>query len=176
MAWFDDMVTLLRYSINDVDTPQTYTDSRLQQAILVGARFVNREFDFTVEYNSDLNLLTLTPDPTTVQVGNDIRDDWFINLTVMRSALFMLQNDLKLAGNSAWSIKDIDVNIDLRQLAEVKKKIYQEMVDYYDHQGMQYRCGVYSAGASILTPFNILAGNIRGGPMTSWTDRDRCIW
>ena len=171
--WQDNMTTILRVSINDVDDPQTYSDSRLQLALIVGAFQVNTEFNFAADYTININQFSIHPDPT----AGSSPDGWFINLTVMKSALSILSNDLKLASLQAWKIRDIDVDIDLREVAQVKKQLYDEAYKYYEWAGMQYRVGVYCSMQAILTPFNILAGNMRGGNY-GWgqTDRDRVVW
>ncbi len=169
--WQDEMTIILRHTINDVDDPQTYTDSRLQLGLVVGAQFVNTEYDFTQRYQVNIGTLSIAPDPTTLPTP----DNWFVNLTVMKTALFMLSNDLKNASLSAWIIKDIDISVDLRELAKYKQILLDEMQKYYDWAGQQYRLGVHAAGQAILTPFNVLAGGYRA-PLYGYTDRDRLIW
>lgn len=173
MAWQDEMTIILRHTINDVDDPQTYTDSRLQLAILVGAHFVNTEFDWTPQtYTVNLGKLSLFPDPTTLSP----EDGWFINLSIIKTSIIMFGNNLKSAAMQAFSIKDIDVTVDLRGVAVVQKQILDEMNKYYDQVSMQYRIGVRSPGQAILGPINILAGNWMSAQYGYGEARDRIIW
>jgi hypothetical protein len=169
--WQDEMTVILRHTINDVDDPQTYTDSRLQLGLVVGAQFVNTEFDFTQPYTVSVIGLNISPDPTSLPAP----DNWFINLTVMKTSMMMLSNDLKLAAQQAWTIKDVDVTVDMKEAYKARKMILDELKEYYEWAGMQYRIGVRSAGQAILTPFNILAGGMRA-PLYGFSDRDRMIW
>src|ERR1035441_8802894 len=107
MSWQTTMTTILRHTINDVDDPQSYTDSRLQLALLIGANFVNTELDFVNKYKVSIEQLSINPDPT----GGAIEDGWFINLSVMKTTILMLMNDLAVASRSGFSMRDIDVTI-----------------------------------------------------------------
>lgn len=171
MAWQDEVTTILRHTINDVDDPQTYTDSRLQLAFLVGAQFVNTEFDWTPNsYNVNLGQLSLSPDPTTIP------DNWFINLSVIKTSIIMFGNNLKNASNQAWMIKDIDVTVDLRAMAAVQKQILDEMNKYYAQVSIQYRLGVRNPGQAILGPINILAGSWMSAQYGWGSPRDRVVY
>jgi hypothetical protein len=173
MSWQTTMTTILRHTINDVDDPQTYTDSRLQLALLIGANFVNTELNWVNSYQVNIEQLSISPDPT----SGAINDNWFINLTVMKTTIFMLTNDLAVAARSGFSMKDIDVTIDFREMYKARKLILDEMNKIYEQAKVQYQIGVYSAGQAILGPINCLAGNYRGtnaywGP----SERSRSIW
>ncbi len=150
MSWSDVTITMLRHVIMDVDDPQTYTDSRLELALLVGAQFVNNEFAMNPSYAVDFNLLSISPDPTAVPT-----DPWMVNLTVLRTAIMMLSNDLKVAGMSAWSIKDIGTNVDLRSMAAVKKQLLDELKKVYADAALTFAVAVRPAGKAILSPINI---------------------
>jgi hypothetical protein len=171
VAWQDSMTLLLRQSINDIDDPTTYTDERLQLALVCGAFKVIGEFDFGNIYTVNLPGMTISPDPT-VPVPPDY---WFTNLTVMKTALDILSNNLRLAAAQAFSIKDIDVAVDLRAVAQYNQSILNDMKKYYEEASAQYRIGVYSAGQAIISPFNILAGGLRS-PTYGMSDRNRMIW
>lgn len=180
MPWQDVMTTLLRHTINDVDDPQLYTDNRLQLAILAAAQFVNTEFDWRPnEYQVSLPTLNLSPDPTTN--GNNGNqhlnlNNWFINLVILKTSIIMFGNNLRTASMQAFAIKDIDVTVDLRAMAVVNKQILDEMKEYYEKIGMQYRIGVRSPGQAILGPINILAGNWMSAQYGYGEPRDRIVW
>jgi len=81
MSWQTDMVTMLRVIINDMDC-QLFTDSRLQQLLVVSAQLVNQEMDFNVNYTISISDFSITPDSTLP----DSRDDVFTNFVVMKAA------------------------------------------------------------------------------------------
>lgn len=167
--WQDIWTIMLRHTINDVDSPQQYSDSRLQTALLVGAQFVNNEFSMATNYVIDLIGLTINPDPT-----NATADEWMTNLTVAKTSVIMLRNNLKLASLSAWTIKDTDVNIDLRKIADVTKQLLDDIEEWYEQARMVYCVGVNPSVQAVLTPINIWAGGSRL-PMMG-TSRDRLVW
>jgi hypothetical protein len=160
---------MLRHIINDVDDPQTYTDVRLQTALIVGAQFVTNEVNLVNVYTLDFNEITISPDPTVNA------DPWMINLTVMKTSIVMMTNNLRLAGLSSFIIKDIDMMADTTSAARVSKELLDEIKEMYEHAKMEYMIGVAPQVSAILGAFNILAGGSRA-PYYSYSDRDRLIW
>ncbi len=84
MAWETVMPRMLRILINDYgdeSTAEVYSDSRLEDIILVSASYVLQELDFTTAaYVVTLCPSSLSPDPTTNG------DTSFVNLVVMKAA------------------------------------------------------------------------------------------
>ena len=60
-----ELPIIVRTWINDLSDTPTYEDDRLQQVLVVSAQYVNREINFTNDYEVNLTNLTITPDPTT---------------------------------------------------------------------------------------------------------------
>lgn len=175
MSWQDYSVIQLRHAINDVDEPQKYNDSRLQLAWLVGATYVVNEFTLQTNYFVDLLAMTITPDPTgNVLVGVGI-DAWTTNLITLRSAIIMVGNDLKLAANSAWSIKDVHMSADLKELYKANKIVLDEVKSNYEYIRMTYSLGVNPNVQAILTPINILCAGYRA-PLYGYECRDRMLY
>ncbi len=152
--FLDIGVQMVRVLINDMEDIPTYTDKRLQMALLIGAQFVNNEFTMKYNYIIDTNKITISPDPVP---GNDTAnsDGWMLNLSALKTSIFMLRNDLKLAALSAWSIKDTDVNIDLRNMAIYKKELLTDLEKMWEQDRANYAVGVNPAVAAVLTPINI---------------------
>src|ERR1700742_844877 len=125
--WQDVVTPLLRYAINDVDSPNRYSDSRIQYGWLVGAFYVTQEFSLANTYIVDLVGTGIYPDPTVnATSGVQSADYWTVNLSTLRSAIIMIGNDLKLASNSAWSIRDVHMSADLREIYKANKEILNE--------------------------------------------------
>lgn len=163
--WQDIMVTMLRYMVNDYNSPQIYDDNTLTVAILVNSIFVNQELNFIVSFNSDIINLTLTPDPTTLPDYN------FVNLVVLRTAVMIVMNEYKVAANSAFSFKEFHSAVDLKGVATAKKLIWEELQKLYDDKRMAYQMGIRVSGKAILSPINIFSGGWRGGATYLWADR-----
>lgn len=154
MPFLDAGTPMVRILINDMEDSPTYTDKRLQMALLIGAQFVTNEFTMKNKYIIDFNKITISPDPVP---RNDTTnaDGWMLNLSVLKTSIFMLRNDLKLASLSSWSIKDTDVNIDLRNMAVYKKTLLDDLEKMWEIDRAQYMVGSNPSCAAILTPINI---------------------
>lgn len=176
MSWQDISTIQLRHAINDVDDPQRYTDSRLALAWLVGASYVSQEFTLGNNYVVDLVGVNITPDPTLQgDIPGELADPWMVNLSTLRSAIMMIGNDLKLAANSAWAVKDVHMQADMREIYKANKMILDEAKESYENIRMQYCVGVAPQLAAVLTPINVLCGGYRA-PLYGYANRDRLMF
>ena len=65
MPWQNEMTIIVRHLVNDLDsTSYTFTDSRLEEAVLVSAQLSALEIDFENTYTIDVDAVSLSPDPT----------------------------------------------------------------------------------------------------------------
>lgn len=89
MAWQNEMTIMVRTLINDMNEPYQFSDERIQQTILVAAKYV--QFDVVLEHLYDINVVnaTITPDPT------DDNDEIFLILTSLKSACLVDQGTLR---------------------------------------------------------------------------------
>jgi hypothetical protein len=89
MSWKVEMPIIIRTLINDVGDIPKYSDQRLQQTIVVAAKYV--QFDVELEQLYSLNVVDpeITPDPT---VQND---DIFISLTCLKTACIIDQSSVR---------------------------------------------------------------------------------
>lgn len=78
---------MLRAVINDLDS-ESYTDERLEQLIVVAAKFVNADLESS--YVISINGPDITPDPI------EQSDDMFVNLLVMRAACLVDSGNLRV--------------------------------------------------------------------------------
>ena len=87
MAWQNEMTLIVRHLVNDLDSSDyTFTDSRLEESILVSAQLSFLEVDFEQTYTIDVDSVTLSPDPTT----SSDKDDSFINIVSLRTARMLI--------------------------------------------------------------------------------------
>lgn len=158
--WQDEMTTMLRYLINDVGS-ESYTDTRLQKSILVGAKYVNNDL-FNNQYSISLaGSGTITPDPS---VNNDIS---FVNLSVLKAACLISTGEAKLAAGQGIAIKDGSSSLDLKGVASSKKVIMDSYCKAYEDAKFEYETGV----GSNSNP----AGEAVFGPIKYWMNYERRV-
>lgn len=151
MAWQNEMTRLLRFQIDDLNC-DTYNDAIIEEAILVGSQFVLNEAEFDTTYIVDVDLYSLSPDPTELAT----KDNAFINLAVLKAACILLRGEVKRA--SAQSIKIIDgpSTIDAsnyqKSLADAVAEVCKEyQVKLHEHR-LDYSG---QAGEVITTPITV---------------------
>lgn len=157
MSWQIEMVTLLRVMINDLGGTQTYDDSRLQQAIAVGAQLIQVEMNFSQLFVPDITVPSITPDPTD-RAGNT-RDDSFINLCCLKTACIIERGETRKAAGQGIYIKDAGSAIDTRsQVLARLKMLDKNWCAVFDDAKLEYMAGqVRVAGAAIMSPFRLYA-------------------
>lgn len=158
MAWQAELDILLRVLINDTETPQSFSNSRLEQVIVVAGRLVVQELDFSIAYSMDVVNISITPDPTDT-VGST-RNDSFINLVCAKAACIVDRGSALKAASQAIRVKDGASEVDLRDTFKAKLAllnkgwcaVYEDMKDEY----IVSQTGVV-VGAAILSPFRAYA-------------------
>tara|TARA_R110000824_G_scaffold211640_5_gene397564 strand:+ start:4678 stop:5175 length:498 start_codon:yes stop_codon:yes gene_type:complete len=152
MAWTSDMVTVLRYIIDDVDSPQTYTDSRLQTVIVTAAQLTKEDITFSKTYTLDLTNITISPDPTAAT-----RDDGFINLVSLKAACLLAGAEFKTEAAKGINIRDGSSAIDTRGVSESRKDWRNHICNQYDQAERDYKMGNSKVGEAIVGPYRSFA-------------------
>ena len=147
MAWQLEMVRILRYLIDDVDAT-TYDNSRLEETLLVGAQLILNEISFDNTYTIDVDSLTLSPDPTTLAT----KDNAFINLTSLRSAIIVVAGELKASSAYSISVQDGPSSINFGQLFKNKKEMLALLQEQFSNAKLAYLAGNSIAGQVVMTP------------------------
>lgn len=147
MTWQTEMVPLVRVLINDVATPATYSDARLEALIVSSAQMVCFGVDFDTDYTISIVDGTISPDPTTD------RDDAFINLVSLYSAWIISLGEAKVGAAMSIRVVDGPSTIDASQAAKDKMSLAMNMKKYYELAKIQFLSGNSRAGAAILTPY-----------------------
>lgn len=125
----EELITLVRYIINDPDSA-SYTDARLQKAIVVAAQYVNTDL-FSNKYTITITGSgTITPDYSS--------DNSFKNLTALKTACMIGLGEAKLAGGQGISIKDGTSSLDLRGVSQAKYQISQDFCKMYEQARMNF--------------------------------------
>ena len=150
MSWETELVTIVRYLINDLADSPTYSDARLQQAIVISASMVVEECNFTA-YTIDVSGIDITTDPT-----DSTRDTAFINLTALKTACFIDNSTFRTKANAAgMSIKTGPHSIDSKGSLEGYKYLLENgACKAYEDAKQDYVYGSLIPGRAILGPFN----------------------
>tara|TARA_R100001244_G_C5101756_1_gene119000 strand:- start:76 stop:585 length:510 start_codon:yes stop_codon:yes gene_type:complete len=150
MPWQNEMTLIVRHLVNDLDSSSyIFTDSRLEEAVLVSAQLASLEIDFENTYTIDVDSVSLTPDPT----DSSNKDDSFINLVSLKTSQMLLGSELKTHSLNAISLRDGPSALDLRGIVAGLKILFDDINKRYEEAVMQYKLnGV--VGQAILGPYS----------------------
>jgi hypothetical protein len=159
MAWDVEMTELLRVMVNDLDSPQQFSDEKLQKAIVVAAFQVQQEVELPTNYEVSFSDATLEPDPTE---GAD-RNDAFVNLVAQKAACIIDRGGAVAAAQRAISVRDGGSAVDLRGVFQAKLALLEKgWCAVYEATKLEYKAGLASlAGAIVMTPFRLYADGLR---------------
>lgn len=89
MSWQQEMTIITRTLINDLNDPYEYSDSRIQQVLVVAGKYVQFDVNLDHSYKIDVSNNNITPDPT-------IDDDSiFISLVCLKAACLIDQSTFR---------------------------------------------------------------------------------
>jgi len=142
MAWADEIVPMVRALINDTsESTPTYSDSVLEDAVVIAAQLMTQfEVDFDICYTMSIASVSITPDPTGFG-GTNPRDNSFINLAALKTAMIILQGQIQGIALQAVRITDGPSSIDYTEAARMVRKNFDEIKAQYEHARMQYQAG-----------------------------------
>jgi len=150
MAWQTEMVRILRYIVNDLDSSNySFSDSRLEETILVATQLVLTEIDFDKTYTVDVDALALDPDPT----ASSDKDDPFISLVSLKAACVILGSEVRTNSLNAVMVKDGSSAIDMKGVTGGLMALYKDLCEKYDQAVLQYKAGNSVVGHAILSPY-----------------------
>jgi hypothetical protein len=163
MAWQEQMSTIVRYVINDVDSSNyTFSNKRIETSILVAAQLVDNEVVFSNTYSIDIDGCVLSPDPT----ASTTKDNSFINIVSLRAGCLILGSELKTQGLSAVRVSDGPSSIDMSKTIDGIKMLYEDVCSKYEEAKMQHKLDG-AVGEAILSPYspgaNVVNGNYGHG-------------
>lgn len=147
MSWQSITNNVIRGLIGDIDTPQTYSDSRLTYISLNCAHLLLNEVSFQNDYTVDVAASSISPDPS------DPEDVSFINLLALRSAVLIANSEYKTASKQAFIVKDGPSSIE----TGVRYKALQEFAatakEMYDKAKIDFVAGNSVGALAVTTPF-----------------------
>ena len=119
MAWNTDLVLMLRVLVSDTAEPQTYTDTYLETVLVTAGILVDADIAFGTTYAYDLTLLTISPDPVT------LNDSAFMSLVPLKAACIITMGEFKSALGQGIKVRDGDSAID----TSVSFKGYRDILE-----------------------------------------------
>jgi hypothetical protein len=155
MSWQTEMTTIVRHIIGDLDSSNyTFSNSRIEESIVVAAQLIHNEMEFVVDYTIEVNGVSLSPDPTTTPVLPSNKDDDFIALCCLRSGLLLTNSLLRTYALKAFSIRDGSSAIDMRGVVAGLKMVNDDLTKKYEDVKLAYQTGKLGFGKSILSPYS----------------------
>jgi hypothetical protein len=151
MAWQNELVIILRHIVDDLDSSSyMFSDSRLEESILVASQLIHNEMEFTVEYTIEVDNGVLSPDPTLTSP----KDDDFIALCCMRAAVMLMTSMIKTYSLKSISIRDGASALDTRGIVQGLSQVYKDITTKYEDMKLAYQTGKLGFGKSILGPYS----------------------
>lgn len=151
MSWQANMVPIVRGLIFDLNTPYTYSCTRLKELICVAAVLTIQEVDFSTSYTINLGAVSITPDPS------DAGDEDFEALVSLKTACLISQGEHREAAKKAISVKDGPSFVDTKDKAKHLGVLAEGACSAYAKAKLDYQVGDGSLGRAIVGPYN--AGN-----------------
>lgn len=152
MAWQDDLTIIVRTLVNDLDTPYEFSDERIQQVLVVAAKFVQFDVNLDYLYTIDVVNSSIMPDP----VAN--KDDIFVSLMALKAACIVDQG----AFRTKAALEGIKTSLGSANLSiSGATQGFKDIISHgacalYDELTAHWDVKNASAIAAVLSPF---AGN-----------------
>lgn len=146
MAWQDTIVDVVRGLVSDMTPPYTYSNTRIEELIVISGILVSQDVDFNTSYTFNTKAVSITPDPET--------DMDFVSLVALKTACTILSGEHRTAANKAVSVKDGPAFIDTKDRAKHLGTIAATACANYVKAKFSYQMGDGSVGRSIVGPYN----------------------
>ena len=155
MAWQNELTLILRHIIGDLDPDNySFTDSRLEESLLVAAQLIHNEMEFNIIYTIEVDNAILSPDPTLTSTGYSDKDDDFIALCCLRAGLLLTASQLRTYSLKAISIRDGASSLDMRGVVQGLKMVHDDLSKKYEDVKLSYQTGKLGLGKVILSPYS----------------------
>lgn len=149
MSWQRHLTNIVRVLINDMDAPFEYSDERMQQVIVVAAKYV--QFDVNLDHIYQVNIITpaITPDPTIDD------DEIFLSLVGLKAACIFDQGTFRTKA----ALEGIDTKLGPASLSFGGTIAgYRDIIEHgacglYDELTSHWDVRNATAFAAVLSPF-----------------------
>lgn len=163
MAWETDLVLMTRALINDLNSPQKYTDSYLQRVIIAAAILVRNDIELPYSYSLDIANLTIAPDPVSNQ------DTISQALFPLKAACIINQGDFQKALGQGIKVRDGDSSID----TSVSFRGYRDILQFGPcaaYENLRWKIQASSSsvnsGGAVIGPFRSSSNSV--GNTVEW--------
>lgn len=150
MAWQDELTFITRTLINDFDNPYTYSDSRIEQVLVVASKYVQLDITTSHTYNIDVSNFDISPDPTL------LKDNTFTGLVCLKAACIIDQSTFRTKAAREGSVKTVlgPASIDVtNNLSGYKTILEIGPCKLYEQLCLEYNIGNASIVQAVLSPF-----------------------
>lgn len=147
MSWQATMRTIVRHLVDDSVSPYTFSDSRLEEAIVVSAQLLVLDTDFGQVYTVNIPATGITPDPV------DSVDNSFVNLVSLKAGCLVLGSKIQTESANSISVTDGPSQINMGGNLAGYKMVYEDLCSRYDESKLNYQAGG-RAGTVILGPYS----------------------
>jgi len=89
MSWHNELITITRTLINDLDEPYDYSDSRIEQILVVAAKYLQFDINLDYDYTIDVTIVTINPEPP------EPNDSTFISMVCLKAACIIDQGTFR---------------------------------------------------------------------------------
>lgn len=157
---FTELIKVLRSIIGDDSDTPTYSDARLQTALVIAAQVVLMEVSFSNSYEVDIINETISPDPT----DSTTRDNPFITLITTKAACRLSRGESKISSGQAIRVKDGSSEVDLKDAAKYKQAVADSFCKEYQDMKFEYETTGNTGSFRISSaPFRFAFGGNMGG-------------
>ncbi len=149
-CWQDETIPFLRVLINDMDgTSYEFSDNRLQDTLLVAARYITQEIAFTTTYVVSFADSTIAPDPSVAP------DAVFMNFMVLKAACIIDVGSARLAAMTSGLEAKCGPGVmrTLRRMEGFGTLLNEGSCATYEQLKTEYRFGNIEWIKGILSPF-----------------------
>lgn len=152
MSWQTEIVEQVRVIINDIDEPQTYSDSRIERVCIIGAVQVLREIDFSSTYTINISTQTISPDPSEIST----KDNDFMHLVSLKVACLILTGECRKYALCGVSVDDGPSSIDMKGIYKNLKDLQDSIQRQYDKAKILMQSGGNGGvGRAVTTPTTV---------------------
>jgi hypothetical protein len=152
MSWKSEISIMVRTLINDLTDTPVYSDDRIEQIVVVAARYAIQEINFISKYTIGIDNISIKPDPTT---ATSAENTVFIGFVALKAACLCDQSTFRTkAINEGIKTSLGSASLQVAgNLAGYKTILDEGPCAMYQQLKMEYNIGNATAVASVLSPF-----------------------
>lgn len=147
-GWKESAILTVRFMIGDTDpTGYEYSDERVLQLFLVCANLVMHDTNFSIDYETNVAELEITPDPG--------QDNDFMGLVALRCACVLFNSEMRSKANKRVTMSDgpSTITMDNSELMNSLRSSSKSACEKYEEAVFAHKAGE-SIGVAIMGPYS----------------------